>query len=505
MVLMKFLTDVVSQLPEYQTLRSAAHRGRPSAATGLTTVHKSNIIAALSSQLKRRALVLVGDEQEGQQLANNISAMGRKAMVYPLRDFSFRDVHGKSHEYEHRRLMVLSSLLKNDCDVVVACIDAAAQFTIPPETLKRSSMHISSGGETDMQTLVSFLSDSGYERCDAVEGEGQYSVRGGILDLFMPDEKAPMRIEFWGDEIDTINYFDVETQRRTDYIEDIYLSPSTEVIISDRAALIEKIQKKAKSLRSKNAAAARAVLANECEQLAANEKPGSIDKFIPLIYDRHTSLFDYFGADSLLFVSEHTRIKERMHGYSWQFGEDLKAYLEEGILCKGLDTYFVGYHDICDRILTSGAVYLDNFTSGSYDTPLSELVNFSVRHLSLWGGSVKLLEEDIEPYIRADFTTVILAGTEKAADSLRGELADKGYKVSPDAHVSYPSPGMIFVLPGSLSNGIEYSRLKFALISQGHIRTTASASREKRTKPQSAFQALPSFQTAIMWFMRHTE
>ena len=191
--------------------------------------------------------------------------------------------------------------------------------------------------------------------------------------------------------------------------------PAAKRELFDKAALAEKIRKKARSLRSKNAAAARQILAGEIEQLENGGQPGSIDKFMSLIYDRQTSLFDYFSAHTLIFVSEHTRVKERMHGYTWQSNEDLKAFLEEGVLCKGLDNFFEGYPDICERLLRHGVVYLDNFTSGSYDTPLAELVNFSVRHLSLWGGSVKLLEEDIESYIRAGYTIVVLAGTDRAA------------------------------------------------------------------------------------------
>ncbi len=487
---MKFLNEVISGIPEYRSLETAVKRGRPAAATGLTTIHKANAVAALCARLNKKALLLVGDEQEGQQLANNISSMGLRSIVYPLRDLNFRNVNSQSHEYEHQRIMVLSNVIKGDYDVVIACVDAASQFTIPPEVLKRSSVRIASGEECDMNTLVEFLNGSGYERCEAVEGAGQYSVRGGIVDLFVPDEKAPIRVEFWGDEIDTINYFDVDTQRRTDYVEEIFLTPSAEVLISDRAALAEKIRKRAMSLRSKTAALAREILSAECELIESGETPGSIDKFIPLVYDRQTSLFDYFGADTLLIVSEHTRIKERMHGYSWQFSEDLKQYLSTGVLCKGLDTYFVDYHTICDKFLKCGAVYLDNFTSGSYDTPLAELVNFSVRHLSLWGGSVKLLEEDLEPYVYAKYTVVILAGTQKAADSLRSELIEKGYNVSPNETAEYPSAGKIFVLPGSLSNGIEYSQRKFALISQGHLRTSSRKIKGKKNKSAKALTSL---------------
>ncbi|MBQ1388262.1 MAG: transcription-repair coupling factor [Clostridia bacterium] len=487
---MKFLNEVISRLPEYKTLESAVSRGRPAAAAGLTTVHKANVISALSNRLHKKALVLVGEEQEGQQLANNISSMGLRVLVYPLRDFNFQNVNSQSHEYEHQRIMVLSNIIKNKYDVVIATVDAAAQFTIPPEVLKNTSLHISSGGECDMDTLISFLNSSGYERCETVEGAGQYSVRGGIVDLFVPDEKAPMRVEFWGDEIDTINYFDIETQRRTDYIEETFLTPSVEVLVTDKDALAAKIRQKAKSLRSKAAQLAKDILARECEIIENGGTPGSIDKFIPLVYDRMTSLFDYFGANTMLIVSEHTRIKERMHGYTWQYSEDLKQNLANGVLCKGLDTYFLDYQSICSRFLKCGAVYLDNFTSGSYDTPLAELVNFSVRHLSLWSGSVKLLEEDLEPYVNAKFTIVILAGTEKAADSLREELKEKGYNVSQDTEAYYPAMGTVFVLPGALSNGIEYPQLKFALISQGHIRTTSRKIKSKKNKAVKSLTSL---------------
>ncbi len=487
---MNYLTNIISNLKEYKTLYNAVASRRLSAATGLTGVHKANVISALCEQLDKKALVLVGDEQEGQQLIGDIASMGGRALMYPLRDLNFREMNGQSREYEHQRLMVLSTVLKGEFDVVVACVDAAAQFTIPPENLKKSSVLLKVGAKADISELVKILEASGYERYEQVEGEGQYAVRGGILDLFMPDEKAPIRVEFWDDEVDTINYFDVLSQRRTDYVEEIYISPSTEILVTDKNELIEKIRKKAKSLRSKNAAKAKGVLAAECEQLEQGIIPGSIDKFISMIYDRQTSLFDYFNDKALIFVSEHTRVKERMHGYSWQFNEDLKDFLEEGTLCKGLDTFFVGYPDICQRLLVSNTVYLDNFASGSYDTKISELVSFTVKHLSLWGGSVKLLSEDLDPFAMNRYTCVILAGTEKAADSLRKDLAEKGYNVSEDTIVNYPNPSVVYVLPGALSAGIEYPQAKFALISQGHVRTTSKRVKGRKNKNAKQISSL---------------
>ncbi|MBQ1517570.1 MAG: transcription-repair coupling factor [Clostridia bacterium] len=474
------LSDIIYRLPEYKSLEKAVSENRSSAATGLTGIHKANVITALCRRLSKKALVLVGEEQEAVALMSDTSAMGLNALFYPIRDFSFREMTGKSREYEHKRLMVLSNVLKGNYDVVFATIDAAAQFTMPPETLKRSSYTLKVGAKAEISEIAAVLQASGYERYEQVEGEGQYAVRGGILDLFMPDEKAPFRVEFWDDEVDTINYFDVMTQRRTDYVEEIHITPSTEMLVTDKNELAEKIKKKASALRSKGAAKAKEILKEEAEQLEQGIVPGSIDKFITLLYGKGASLFDYFSSDSLFFVSEHTRVKERMNGYSWQFTEDMKDYVSEGVLCKGFDNFFLGYNDICARLAQSTLVYLDNFTSGSYDTPLKELINFTVKHTALWGGSVKLLMEDLEPLIYDKYTVVVLAGTQKAADSLREELAEKGLKVGADENVTFPAPGKVFVLPGAVSAGVIYPQIKFALISQGHIRSTGKKKSLKR-------------------------
>lgn len=312
---MDFLINVISQLSEYKTLEGSVIKGRPTAATGLTGVHKANVVTALCGRLKRKALILVGDEQEGTQLVNDICSMGLQAIFYPLRDFCFREMSGISKEYEHKRVRALASILKGECDVVVATVDAASQFTMPPEVLKKSSFLLKVGEKAEISDIASVLEASGYERCELVEGEGQYAIRGGILDLFITDEKAPIRVEFWDDEIDTINYFDTMSQRRTDYVEEIEISPSAEVLVWDKAALAEKIRQKAKALRSKNSAKAKTLLYSECEQLESGTMPTSADKFLTLIYDRQTTLFDYFGRDDLIFISEHTKVKERMHGY----------------------------------------------------------------------------------------------------------------------------------------------------------------------------------------------
>ena len=481
---MNFLTRILQALPEYRSLCAAVEAGGlSSAATGLSGIHKAHLIATLCADLGRGALVIAADEAEAQRFANDLSFLGVESFVYPSRDFNFRDTEGQSREYEHQRLAALSRLVapSSSARAVIACIDAALQYTIPPEELKQRTFSLRPAQQISLNAAVEALVRCGYERAVQVEGAGQFAVRGGILDFFTPGAPQPARAEFWGDEIDTLAYFDPETQRRTESIEEITLSPSTESILSSPEQLADRIDALSAALRGKAAKAAKEVLAKEAEKLRAGATLGSLDKFLPILYPRTATLFDYIDSGELVFLSEPVRIKERVRSTQWQAGEDLKAYLEEGVLCKGLDIHAGDWAYAQTECARRRTVYLDAFVRGSYDAPLHALVNFTARQLSVWGGSVALLKEDLEGLISTKTACVVLAGTERAAVALAEDLRAQGlpaeYLTEPDA----PLPGKILVLPGSLSAGFEYPGAGFALITQGHL---AASSKRKRKRPK---------------------
>ena len=480
---MKFLKHVLNRLPEYRSLCAAIDKKQtPAAVTGLSGIHKAHLIASLCSQKGHKAFVVASDEAEAQRLCNDLLAMGMDAMIYPARDFNFRDTEGQSREYEHQRLHVLARMLHGDYQVVISCIDAALQYTIPPEELRRKTIILRQGQEAPMAQVREALLASGYERYEQVEGPGQFAVRGGIVDFFTPDAPAPIRVEYWGEEIDTMSYFDVESQRRTDPVEEITLAPSTEILLSAPEALAQKIDGLSASLRGKSAQKAREVLEKESEKLRTGRRPGSLDKFLPLIYPQPATLLDYCGTEDLIFQSEPIKIKERLRSVEWQWGEDVKEYFSDGILCRGLDTYSGDAAYWQKQTQGSPCIYLDTFVRGSYDTPLSSLINFTARQLSVWGGSFQLLEEDLEALLDEKSACVVLGGTQRSAQSVADELRKKGI---PAEYVEDPEEikdGVVLVTPGALSAGIEYPSAKFALITHGHI---SSLPTKKRRRPKN--------------------
>ncbi len=276
--------------------------------------------------------------------------MGLSALVYPVRDYTFlEEISSRSHEYEHQRLKVLLKLLDGACDVAIACVDAACQLTVPRQVLRDTVIDFAEGTEIPIDKAVRALTLLGYERFDAVDGSGQFSLRGGILDFFMPDSEYPVRAEFWGDEICDLSYFDPETQRRFKKAGEIRLTPSTEIIIDDRAALADKITRQAGLLRGKAAAKARERLYGEAERLRGGAVPANADKFIGQLYEKPECLLDYIARDSLLFVSEFSNVRERGKATDFQNAEQLKQALADGVLAKGCDRYALTFGECMER------------------------------------------------------------------------------------------------------------------------------------------------------------
>lgn len=483
---MKFLDNVLDGVEEYRTLCRSAENGRfPSMATGLASVNKAHLIHSMCKRLKKRALVLCADEAEAQRICSDLLAMGTKNVYYPSRDFTFRQIEGLSREFEHQRIGALYSYLSGECSAIVACVDGALQYTIPPKALKNSSVSIKTGEEITIERLVSALVSGGYTRVEQVEGTGQFAVRGGIVDFFMPSGDKPCRVEFWGDEIDTVSSFDIDSQRRIETLDGFVITPSSELTFGSADELSQKIEQKAKTVRGKTAQKVKEILYSEAEHLKNAGRLTSVDKYYSLIYPEKATLFDYIEQDALVFVSEQPKLKERMRAVMWQWGEDLRDYLAEGILCKGLDSFSDDWTDELGELSKRNTIFIDNFARGSCELPLRELVNFNARQRSFWSGSVNVLCEDIDALRKDNAVCIILCGNDKFTRNVYTELNSRGYNAGLlKKDDPLPERG-IYLCSGSLSGGFEYPQAGFCLITH-----TALSEAPKKTKKQKKGQAM---------------
>lgn len=466
-------------------LRASEKNMLPAGVTGLSYLNKVHLIHSLCEESGARAIIITGDEGEAVKIKEDLNTLfaSEDTLLYPARDFSLSSTAGQSREYEHLRLGVLGRMLEGDYKAVVCSIEAAMQFTIPPDVLLSRSFVIEQGMDISIEKAREILVNAGYSPCEMVEGSGQFAVRGGILDFYPPDAPNPIRAEFWGDSIDTMGYFEIVSQRRTENVDKIKITPSVEVLTGDGLKLSEKIEKLAASLRGK-AVKARQALNRDAEMLRSGLKPASTDKYIPLIYENPSTVLNY-ADDALLFVSDTAKVKERGNAAQTLLLEDIKDFLESGELCRGLDRFALTWAEMKDEYEQRGAIYLDTFARGSFDTPIKTLINMDGRTLAPWGGDYSLLKEDIVPALQSGWCVAVMAGTEKAAQALCEMLSEDGIPAA--AYSEYPSSFLkksVNVLSGGLSGGLEYPAEKFMLISRGRasLLKPKQISRKKRSK-----------------------
>ena len=478
---MSAFTKLLLQSAQFCAVRDHIASGKlPLGVLGLSGVHKAHWISALCETAGRPALVLCPDENAASKLCDDLLAFGLRAFVYPARDFHFRTADSASREFEQIRIGVLSNLLQNKADVVVATPQAASQFTMPRDVLRARSVTLNEGEDCVIADVLRVLLSAGYVRTEQIDGVGQCSLRGGILDVFPPHAQKPYRVEFWGDTVDSIATFDLETQRRDDVLQSLTITPATEVLFDSDAALREAIDTFLASVKGKGSVKVRQVLGEDAEKLKGGVRLSCLDRYLPLAYAQPETLFDYC-ENSMLFVSESAGVRQKAEAAQKLLLEDIKLMFEEGCLCKGLDTFALTTAQLFAHYTDDGAVFLDNLARGSFDVPVKGLLSVTAAGSAPWDGTLSYLLEDLEPVCKKGSTVVVAAGTEKSAKELAYDLETEGFSAQYFSVVPAEFPtGKVSVIPGVFSGGFSYPDPPFTLFTHRKAGLTAAAQKAKR-------------------------
>lgn len=484
---MKLFTHIASQIPQFEALANNLKTNKtPTLVVGLSQIHKAHFSASISQTLGHPLLIITDDEQNARSFTEDINSMQGEqvAFLYPARDFTLRQVETVSREYEQIRLGVLSRILSGECKVVVASIDAVLQNTIPPEYLMERSFVIKQDNEYAIKSLVQGLVRCGYESKTQVEGVAQFCVRGGIVDVFPPNYSNPVRLEFWGDSIDTMSFFDIETQRRTQAIDEISITPANEVLFENMDELAQKIKAILPKVKQPKA---REVLSHDIERIESGLSLNSLDKYLCLAYETPATIFDYL-ENGICIVSEYTQIKERAKTYAWQEQEDIKILLEEGEIIKQLCGLSQSMPFILGEIEKHSAAFFDIFAHTNNDVKFVELISINPIQSSSFSGELKLLCEDTAPLLEQGYAVIVLAGTTKSAESLAHDLKKlkiPAEYVKDSDHIAYRK---ITVIASSLSGGMEYPEIKVNFITTG--RASDTKKRRERFKKGKQLKSL---------------
>ncbi len=473
-------SGVISELKQLNSSGSL-----PLGVLGASYIHKLHLASILCEETG--ALIIMPNEMEAMRAQKDLASFGVDAVYYPSKEFVFRDMEGFSREYEHKRLTALDRMIDGKA-VVVCSASAAIQFTMPAQALKEHTLTVEKGQEIDIETLRRRLVASGYVHSAQVDGVGQFSARGGIVDIFPPCCENPVRLEFWGDEVESIFSFDAESQRRNTAMAQFRIIPVREVVFDDADAFAQKIESLASSTRKKEL---KQSLLSQADFVKSGRAIGC-DRFLPVAYDTTATIFDYMGQMRLI-VCESANVKESVNAYITVTNDDISALLTEGVLCKGMCDFYIDFSALCDLYEKHRAVYIDLLPRGSFDTKTQYLLSLQARQLPCWNGSMELLLEDIKPALGSGYSCVVSCPTNKGARVVAEDLINEGVNaVYFDTVPPVFPPKTVSVIKGNFSFSFDYPELQFMMISH----SSSTVPLEKKKKPKG-FNALGSLEEIV--------
>lgn len=480
---MKLYRQIFRELSGYASIMDALDKNEtPVSVTGLSHIHQANLIYAMAD--KGVQLVITGTEAEAKRLCDDINMMcgSETALLFPSRELSLTPADSANKEYEYMRLAALTRAMDGTCNVLCASIEAVMQPVIPKNKLKSACLSISADEPLNRDALCLALTRNGYQRCEKVEGASQFSVRGDIMDIFPVQAERPVRIELWGDEIDSITEFDTDTQRRTsDKLTVLEIPPASEMLY-DCNELADAIEELSKKVRGKRMNAVRDNLSADVRRLRAGEILVHGIKYYPLVYPETSTVFDY--TDGAVSFIDYSEVMAAAEGILARYTEDIRILIEDGQLCRGLEGYCMELSAVRHIADTRKCLYISSFLQSGDRVDFRRLVSFEASQNASWSGELKQLTEDLSEYISRKYRVILAAGSEKTLPIIQQDLTDNGIPCDIASDDTEPLHGRVTLMSGSFSGGFEYQENRTALITQG--RSLDSVRRKTKRRKNKA-------------------
>ncbi len=476
---MELLLSALKAQPGFEALLRAAEEGKAAAATGLSQINRSHIIAALAQLGSRPIAVVCQDDLAAKRLREELKAfLNLEAPVLPGRDLNLYDAAVTSRIWEQRRLGQLYHLGRGETKIQIFSWESMSMRTMPKSVLFGSAFRLCLGQTMEIEDLLEKLTAMGYSRTSMVEGPGQFALRGGILDVYSPGEAKPVRVEFFGDELDTMGFFDTDTQRRTENVEQVMILPVAETqpglhpqgvpgLVKDLEHLIARQRRR----KNPNEDLIR-TFEQDKSKLETALHLSAADRYMSLIYPELTTAFDYVPAETLVVICDHSSIHRAAKRQMEELGLQLDSLLQTGAVAGELCDFAMEWEDFCARLSNRPTVYLDAFAGAAYpeDRPPQELLSMSSKQLPGYGGNLDVAASDLAHYQRMEFSSLVLCGSRRRAEMLQTMLSERGlssFLAFP--LTSLPKPGQILLAEGNLPSGMEYPDMKLAVLSEGQL------------------------------------
>ena len=495
------------ELQEYESLREAVKKGQgPVQVTGTLDSQKVHLMYELGQEMGgdgqgpfKWRLAVTYDDSRAKEIYEDFRNFTDKVWLYPARDLLFysADIHGNL--LTRQRIEVLKSLLTEPGGVVVTTVDGLMDHLLPLSLLKSRTISIQCGQTLDLEELKSQLAAVGYERMAQVDGMGQFSIRGGIVDIFPLTEETPIRIELWDDEVDSIRSFDVESQRSVEELSQAVIYPAAEVVLDEARleeglrAIEEEEKTYEKALRDQHKSEAAHRISQAVKEFVESVREGwrlgGLDGYIHYFCREAVSFLDYFPeSSSLIFLDEPLRLKEKSETVELEFRESMSHRLENGYMLPGQTGLLYPAAQVMARLQRNTTVMLTGLDQKLPGMKVVGKFGFTVKNVSSYQNSFEMLIKDLTRWKKEGWRVVLLSASRTRASRLASDLREYELRAfCPDQEKEIPNvlPGQILVVHGNLHRGFEYPLIKFVFITEGDM---FGVEKKKRKRKKTSYQ-----------------
>lgn len=484
------LTGILDRLAEYQTVLSAVQKnGSKIMVSGITESARAHFISELLSETEKMGLVVVSNMLDARSLAEDLSLeFGREhVLIYAPKDYIFHSIEASDMQVIHQRLNTLRKIRTRETPlVVVTTIEALMQYTLPADLWDKVTFVFRPGDRYDLKDLAQQLALMGYKRCDTVEGVGQFSIRGGILDIYSPAGEQPLRVEFFDDEVDTVRCFDPETQRSEPLIDEVEIICCREAVYDEVAA--ENAATELEKVKHLNLSSN---VQQDIEAFRQQHYFPAVDKYIPLLYQQLPTLFSYFSAEDVIFLDYPNGLFDRCDSLYKEFLEQITELVEHNKMPTFEGSYLLDSHAV-SKLLKSKTVIC---TSGinaqnEYIRPTCS-VNITARNLQAYQGNMNLILEDMTYWYGKHYAVDVLVGTQQRAQTFAQTLLENGISSTFSNDGTPAAAGQVVLHEGSYTRGFEYPLLGHVFISS---RELFGGQRKKVRKRKMKGERIRSYQ-----------
>ena len=334
-------------------IKSIENKKSPIAISGLTDVGMSQMIAATKEFAKKPICIVTYNEIQARKIVDDLNYFTDKVVYLPKKEIATYDYIAESKDLPYERIEAINKIQEMKSGIIVTTIETASQKMISKKALYKNALKFKVGDEYKLEDLKQKLVDLGYVRCDLIEGRGQFSIRGGIVDISVT-EKYGIRIEFWGDEIDSIRYFNIISQRSTETLDKISIYPAHEYLLEDS---IDEVVKRIKNTIYNEKFQSQ--IDQDIEIIKEGNYISKIDKYLNAFYKEQETIIDYLTEKFLIVIDEQNKIKQRIENVNKDIQNVIQSLLEKDKITPEALKNILNFEQFEEKIKNKQTIYIE--------------------------------------------------------------------------------------------------------------------------------------------------